>query len=143
MFGDARLEDRIREVELGDEAGNRGRAGAYRCRAQPTIKRTSARVKDDARHILDGAFMVIVVDARSQRGNPQDVSTIDAGIGLVNPLAGEREVGILRLGLLQDGRQAHRLDASFLRRGSFLLRRFDGFDRLGDRFGALSFLKAC
>ena len=70
LAGDARLENRVRQGELGRHAGNRRRTAADRIHPQSGFQRRAAGHGDRAVAVLQRPVMVLVIDAGLNRGQP-------------------------------------------------------------------------
>ena len=70
---DARLENRVRQGELGRQPGNRRRTAAHRVHPQSAFDGRAAGHGDCAIAILQWPVMVLVIDAGLNRRQPKDL----------------------------------------------------------------------
>ncbi len=131
LAGDARLENRVRQGELGRQPGNRRRTAADRVHPQSGFQRRAAGHGDRAIAVLQRPVMVLVIDAGLNRRQPEDLGAPQLCEGFVDLFVGESDLRILP----RDQRQGPGEADDFLvrcgRRGSLRLHRGQGQGQAG------------
>jgi len=105
LLGGEGLKDGVGQMEAGKDAGHGGRAAADGLPACSGVERSAADIDQVSAGSQVLTLVLIPVDAAAERGEPEHAGSVVLGVRLLDLLAGQSHLEVIRVGQAERGWQ--------------------------------------